>query len=70
MKTYSDGEMLKFLRERFQPRQGETQTQTAAKLGVSVQFIQQVLDGQRPISPNLGEALGYHPLPRRWAKKA
>lgn len=59
MKRYTEGEVLKVLREKFQPRAGETQTQTAAKLGVSVQYVQSVLAGSRPLSENLAGALGF-----------
>ena len=69
MKTYTEGEMMKVLREKFQPCQGESQTQKAAKLGFSVGYIQSVLCGSKPITEALAEALGYHPLPVVYVKK-
>lgn len=69
MKRYTEGELLKVLRERFQPRAGETQTQTAAKLGFSVQFIQAVLSGSRPLSENVASALGFNEEPRTFVRK-
>jgi len=59
MKTYTEGEILKELRERFQSRAGENQTQKAAKLGFSVQYIQMVLSGSRPLTEQMAYALGF-----------
>jgi plasmid maintenance system antidote protein VapI len=70
MKFYTEGELFKVLREKFQPRAGQTQTQTAAKLGFSVQFINMVLDGQRPVTKDMASALGFRECPRRFTRKA
>lgn len=59
MKRYTQGEVLKALREKFQPRAGENQTQTAAKLGFSVQYIHAVLSGSKPITEEMASVLGY-----------
>jgi plasmid maintenance system antidote protein VapI len=68
MKNYTEGEILKVLRERFTPRQGETQTQTqiAAKLGISVPYIQAILAGSRPLTATVVGALGFRKLPARY----
>jgi hypothetical protein len=68
MKKYTEGEVLKVLREQFAPAHGATQTQEAAKLGFSVQYIQAVLSQGR-IPKAVAEALGYHPEPTTYAKK-
>ena len=60
MKHYTEGELLKDLREKFTPRAGQTQTQTAAKLGFSVQYIQAVLAGTKPVTKEMASVLGYH----------
>ena len=59
MKKYTEGEVLKDLRERLTPPRGVTQKEVAVKLGMSVQYLYQVLNGQRPISENLAGALGF-----------
>ena len=59
MRTYTEGELLKALRERFQPSAGQTQTQTAAKLGFSVAYIHAVLAGSRPMTAEMAETLGF-----------
>jgi len=46
MRHYTEGEVIKHLRESFTPRAGQTQTQVAAKLGFSVQYIHAVLAGR------------------------
>jgi len=69
MKRYTEGEVLKALRERFQPRQGESQTQKAAKLGFSVQYIQAVLAGSRPVTEQVASALGLERLPTIYVPK-
>ena len=69
MKNYTEGEILKVLRERFNPARGTGQTQVAANLGFSVQYIQAVLAGSRPLTAQMAEALGYHPEPVRYVKK-
>jgi plasmid maintenance system antidote protein VapI len=68
MKIYTEGEVLKVLRERFQPRAGETQTQTAANLGVSVSYIQMMLNGQRSLTENVANALGFREQPRTFVR--
>lgn len=69
MKNYSEGEILKVLREKFQPRAGQTQTQTAAKLGFSVQFINSVLGGGKKITPALAQSLGFAKNPDTYTRK-
>jgi hypothetical protein len=69
MRHYSEGEVLKELREALDsPALGKTQTQRAAKLGCSVQFINQVLGASRPIPNTLLGALGFERIPVRFIK--
>jgi plasmid maintenance system antidote protein VapI len=69
MKTFTDGEILKALRERMNPPHGMTQTQVAAKMGFSVQYLQAVLGGGKPITESLGSSLGFVEQPRKWVRK-
>jgi plasmid maintenance system antidote protein VapI len=69
MKKYTEGEILKFLRERFTPQHGTAQTQVAASLGFSVQYIQAVLAGSRPLTGRMADSLGYRSLPIAYVKK-
>jgi len=63
MKKYTEGEILKILRETFIPARGTTQTQIAARLGFSVQYIQAVLAGSRPLTDAMLDALGFERRP-------
>ena len=69
MKTYSEGEMLKILRERFNPPRGTTQDQVARQLGFSKSFIYAVLAGSQPITERLASVLGYREHPRVFSRK-
>ena len=63
MKTYTEGEVLKALRERFNPPRGTTKAQVAASLGCSDKFIYRVLDGAAPLPESLVNALGFRKGP-------
>ena len=69
MKKYTEGEVLKVLREQFTPARGTTQTQIAARLGFSVQYIQAVLSGSRPLTNTMLDVLGFVRTPIIHAKK-
>ena len=69
MRYYTEGEVIKHLRESFTPRAGQTQTQVAAKLGFSVQYIQAVLAGNRALTTEMTSALGFQEQPRRFTRK-
>ena len=68
MKTYSDGEILKALRERFNPPRGTTKAQAAKVIGFSDKYIYAVLAGAQPLTPEMGRALGFKPRPRVWER--
>lgn len=69
MKNYTEGEVLKFLRETLDdPTRGRTQTERAVKLGCSVQFINQVLGAKRPIPNTLLGALGFERIPLQFRR--
>jgi plasmid maintenance system antidote protein VapI len=69
MRNYSEGEVLKHLRERTQPKAGENQSSLAAKLGFSPQFINDVLNSRRNLTDALAESLGFHRVPTVYVKK-
>lgn len=68
MKFYTEGEIIKHLRERFEATDTK-QTQVAAKLGFSVRYIQAVLGGARPCTDQMASSLGFRECPRRFTKK-
>jgi len=68
MKRYTEGEIRKVLREKFTPARGTSQTQAAAKLGFSVQYVQAVLAGSRPITAAMASALGFRVEPTIYVK--
>ena len=59
MRTYTDSEVLKYLRERFTPPRGLTQKEVARRLGFSPQFINDVVGGRRAVTDALAESLGF-----------
>jgi plasmid maintenance system antidote protein VapI len=69
MRHYTEGEIIKALRDKFTPRQGQTQTQVAATLGFSTSYIQAVLAGARPLTRQMAEVLGFHEAPRQFTRK-
>jgi hypothetical protein len=69
MRFYTEGEVLKRLRDLWDSRSNGTQTAIAAKLGFTQQFLTQVLSGEKPVSPNLASSLGFRECPRRFTKK-
>jgi plasmid maintenance system antidote protein VapI len=58
MKHYTEGEVLKHLREQAE-RPDLTQAALAKKLGFSAQFINDVLGGRRALTRDLAESLGF-----------
>jgi plasmid maintenance system antidote protein VapI len=69
MRHYTEGEILKALREKMTPPRGTSQTTIAAELGFSVPYIQAILSGSKPLSDRMAEVLGYRPLPVVYVKK-
>jgi plasmid maintenance system antidote protein VapI len=59
MRTYTKGEIRKFLREQTTPPRGETQKQAAKALGFSPQFINDVLGNRRGLTDALADSLGF-----------
>jgi plasmid maintenance system antidote protein VapI len=68
MKKYTEGELLKMLRERVDRRES-TQAALAAQLGFTPQYLADVLGGRRPITRNLAGSLGFRELDRAFVKK-
>jgi hypothetical protein len=68
MRTYTEGEVLKALRERFTPPQGTTKEQVARELGCSDKFIYKVLAGSVQIPQSLVNALGFREQPRTFVR--
>ncbi len=69
MRTYTEGEIVKALRERWDAPRGKTQKQVATSLGFSDKFIYAVLGGTQPITEALASALGFRECPRRFTRK-
>ena len=67
MRYYTEGELLKILREKLQKR-GD-QAAIADRLGFSRQFLNDVVHGRRPVTDELAHSMGYHPVPRRFTRK-
>jgi plasmid maintenance system antidote protein VapI len=68
MKTYTEGEVLKYLRERLDGPRGQTQAAIARELGFSAQFLNDVIGEKRPVTKQLAEALGFKEQPRVFLK--
>lgn len=68
MKIYSEGEVLKELRERLDGPRGKTQAALAQELGFSGPYLSEVLAERRPITRQLAEALGYREQPRTFLR--
>ena len=65
MKYYTDGEILKALRERID---ATNQKSVAVTLGFSPQFLNDVLGNRRKLTSDLASALGFHECPRRFVR--
>ena len=59
MRTYTEDEIRKCLRERTTPPRGTTQTAAAKELGFSPQFINDVLGNRRGLTNALAGSLGF-----------
>jgi plasmid maintenance system antidote protein VapI len=67
MRYYTDGEILKALRERIDAK---SQKEVAVALGFSPQFLNDVLGNRRNLTSQLASALGFHECPRRFTRKS
>jgi len=68
MRTYTEGEVLKALREHLDGPRGKTQAALARELGFSAQYLNDVIGEKRPVTKQLAEALGYREEPRVFVK--
>ncbi len=68
MKTYTTGEVMKHLRERVNGPRGKTQRQIAAELGVTPQYLNDILGENRRLSPEVAAALGFIKQPDRYVR--
>jgi plasmid maintenance system antidote protein VapI len=59
MRTYTEGEIRKFLLEQTTPPRGKTQAAAAKELGFSPQFINDVLGNRRGLTDALADSLGF-----------
>ena len=66
MRHYTEGEVLKFLREKVSR---SNQKDVAQSLGFTPQYLNDVLGERRPITAQLAESMGYHEIPRRFTRK-
>jgi plasmid maintenance system antidote protein VapI len=69
MRTYTETDVLRILRERFAPMYGKSRTQIAAQLGFTVTHIVNVISGKSPVSKKLAAALGFDKLSDRYVRK-
>lgn len=69
MKTYTEGEILKALREKWNPPRGKTKAEVARELGFTDKYIYAVLAGSEPLTTAMVEVLGFHEAPRRFVRK-
>jgi plasmid maintenance system antidote protein VapI len=68
MRLYTEGEILKALREKMTPARGKNQTKIAAELGFSVQYIQAVMAGSKPLTERMAAVLGFRQQPVAYVK--
>ena len=69
MRTYTETDILKILRERFAAKGAGSRTQIAARLGFTTTHIVNVLAGKSPVSKQLASTLGFDKLPDRYVRK-
>jgi plasmid maintenance system antidote protein VapI len=67
MRYYTEGEIVKALRERID---ATNQKSVAVELGFSPQFINDMLGNRRKLTSELASALGFRECPRRFTKKS
>lgn len=68
-KTYTNEDILEALRERIRTTPMQSQAYVAEDLGVTRQYIGQVLQGRRAPGPLIWEALGFELLPPLYRMK-
>jgi plasmid maintenance system antidote protein VapI len=68
MKTYTTGEVMKALREKVNGPRGKTQKQVAAELGVTPQYLNDILGENRRLTPEVAAALGFIKQPDRYSR--
>jgi len=66
MRHYTEGEVLKELRERIDAE--KQQAVVARQLGFTPQFLNDVVGGRRPITERLANSLGFREEPRSFVK--
>lgn len=67
MRTYTEGEIVKILRERLE--RARTQKALSVELGFSPQFVNDVLANRRKLTKELASALGFREHPRQFTAK-
>jgi len=68
MRYYTAGEVLKALREKVQGPRGTTQKQVAAQLGITPQYLNDILSDKRRLTPEVAAALGFRKQPDRYLR--
>lgn len=66
MKHYTTGEVMKFLREKVAGR--KTQKEIARELGVTPQYLSDILGENRRLTPEVAAALGFRKLPDAYVR--
>ncbi len=66
MRYYTEGEILKALRERIDASNQKT---VAVEIGFSPQYINDVIGNRRNVTDQLASSLGFRECPRRFTKK-
>jgi plasmid maintenance system antidote protein VapI len=69
MRFYTSGEVMKVLRERVEGPRGKTQQEIARELGVSPQYLNDILADRRRLTPELASAVGFIKQPDRYTRK-
>jgi plasmid maintenance system antidote protein VapI len=67
MRYYTSGEVMKFLRERASRKRG-AQRQLALELGVSPQYLNDVLSGNRRLTEDIAVAIGFRKQEDRYTR--
>jgi plasmid maintenance system antidote protein VapI len=67
MRFYTNGEVMKFLREKAESRRG-AQKQLASELGISTQYLNDILSDHRRLTPEIAAAIGFRKQPDRYAR--
>ena len=62
MRTYTSGEVMKFLREKAESKRG-AQKQLALELGISPQYLNDILSDKRRLTPEVAAAVGFRKQP-------